>query len=340
MRYKLFGKTGLRVSELSLGTMTFGTEWGWGADYDESKKMFDLYCQAGGNFIDTANRYTEGTSEKWVGEFIASDRDHFVLASKYTLFDRKDANHAGNHRKNMVRSLEGSLQRLRTSHLDILWLHAWDFTTGEEEIMRALEDMVRSGKVLYLGISDTPAWLVSRCNTIAELRGWNAFAGLQVEYSLVQRTVERDLLPMARHLGMAITPWAPLGSGALTGKYLQNEAGRIKEGHAKLNEKNTAIAQKVVDIAKSHGYSPAQVALRWVMQQAGIMVPILGARKAEQMADNLQAIRMELSPDAMRELQTVSEIEPGFPHDFLRSENVRNIIYGEQQGNIDNHWRK
>lgn len=340
MRYKLFGKTGLRVSELALGTMTFGMEWGWGADYETSKQMFDLYAKAGGNFIDTANRYTEGTSEKWVGEFISGDRDHFVLASKYTLMDRKDANFAGNHRKNLFRSVHESLKRLSTDHLDILWLHAWDFTTAEEEIMRALDDMVKSGKVHHIGVSDTPAWLVSRCNTLAELKGWTSFAGLQVEYSLVQRTVERDLLPMARHMGMAITPWAPLGSGALTGKYLKNEKGRIQENHNKLNEKNTRIAQKVVDIAEKNGYTPAQVALRWVMQQQGVIVPIVGARKTEQMAENLKAIAFTLSAEDIFALSEASAIEPGFPHDFLSSENVRNIIYGEQQHNIDNHFRK
>jgi aryl-alcohol dehydrogenase-like predicted oxidoreductase len=340
MRYKLFGKTGLRISELSLGTMTFGTEWGWGADYDTSKKMFELYAKAGGNFIDTANRYTEGTSEKWVGEFISADRDHFVLATKFTLFDKKDANFAGNHRKNMMRSVEASLKRLDSEFIDILWLHAWDFTTAEEEIMRGLDDLVRSGKIHCIGISDTPAWLVARCNTIAELRGWTSFAGLQVEYSLVQRTVERDLLPMARHLGMTVTPWAPLGSGALTGKYLKNEKGRIQDGHAKLNEKNSSIAQKVVDIAEKNGYTPAQVALRWVMQQPGIMAPIVGARKIEQLEDNLKAVHLQLSPEDLFALNTISQVEAGFPHEFLNSENVRNIIYGEQQHNIDNHWRK
>jgi len=179
MKYKLFGKSGLRVSELALGTMTFGEEWGWGVNKEESRKVFDMYAEAGGNFIDTANRYTEGTSEEYVGEFIKADREHFVLATKYTLFTRRDdPNFSGNHRKNMVQALEASLKRLDTDFIDLYWLHAWDFTTPEDEVLRALDDMVRAGKILYIGISDTPAWIVSRMNAIAELRGWTQFTGL------------------------------------------------------------------------------------------------------------------------------------------------------------------
>lgn len=200
MRYKLFGKSGLRVSEMVLGTMTFGEDWGWGADKPTSQAMFNTYAEAGGNFIDTANRYTEGTAEKYVGEFIASDRDHFVVATKFSLFTRRnDPNFSGNHRKNMVQALNASLKRLNTDYVDIYWLHAWDFTTPIEEVMRGLDDMVSAGKVLYVGISDSPAWVVSRANMLAELRGWSQFVGLQVPYSLLSRDVERELLPMARH---------------------------------------------------------------------------------------------------------------------------------------------
>jgi len=231
MRYKLFGKSGLRVSELCLGTMTFGPNWGWGADKAEAKNIFDAYASAGGNFIDTANRYTDGTAESYLGEFLAPDRDHFILATKYSLYDRKDdPNFSGNHRKNMIRSLEGSLKRLNTDFIDIFWLHAWDFMTPVEEIMRGLDDLVKAGKVLHLGISDTPAWVVSQANTLADLRGWTAFTGLQFEYSLVERTPERDLMPMARAFGMAMTPWGILGAGVLSGKYnpgkTQEEQGR------------------------------------------------------------------------------------------------------------------
>jgi aryl-alcohol dehydrogenase-like predicted oxidoreductase len=198
MRYKLLGKSGLRVSELALGTMTFGEEWGWGASKEESRHIFEAYVAAGGNFIDTANRYTEGTSEKFVGEFVAPERDKFVVATKYTLFMRRnDPNAAGNQRKNMVQSLEASLKRLGTDYVDLYWVHAWDFMTPVEEVLRALDDMVRAGKILYVGISDTPAWVVSQANMLAELRGWTRFVGLQLPYSLIERTPERELLPMA-----------------------------------------------------------------------------------------------------------------------------------------------
>jgi aryl-alcohol dehydrogenase-like predicted oxidoreductase len=180
MNYKLFGQSGLRVSELCLGTMGFGTEWKWGCDKDLSKQIFDTYANAGGNFIDTANRYTEGTSEKFVGDFIAKDRDHFVVATKYSLRDRAgDLNFAGNHRKNLMRSVKESLWRLNTDYIDLLWVHAWDSWTPTEEIMKGLEDLITRGMVHYIGISDTPAWIVSQANTMAQLRGWNQFVGLQ-----------------------------------------------------------------------------------------------------------------------------------------------------------------
>ena len=218
MNYRLFGKSGLRVSELCLGTMTFGTEWPLGADYDTSKSVFDAYANAGGNFLDTANRYHEGTSEKWTGEFIKSDRDHFVLATKYTLHDRRlDPNFSGNHRKNMMRSVEASLKRLDTDVIDLFWVHAWDATTPEDEILRGLDDLVRQGKVHYIGISDTPAWVVSRMNTMAELRNWTQFVGLQIEYSLIQRTPERDLLPMAKRCpSTEIAPAPPILTAAIS----------------------------------------------------------------------------------------------------------------------------
>jgi len=195
--------------------MTFGTEWGWVADKEESKKMFDAYAGAGGNFIDTANRYTEGTSERWVGEFIHDGRDRFVLATKYSLFDKPgDVNNGGNHRKNMMRSVHESLKRLNTDYIDLLWLHAWDALTPIEEVMRGLDDLVSAGTVHYIGISDTPAWIISRANTLAEWRGWTPLVALQLEYNLLQRTPERDLIPMANALGLALTPWAPLAGGA------------------------------------------------------------------------------------------------------------------------------
>ncbi|HXR09254.1 MAG TPA: aldo/keto reductase, partial [Candidatus Acidoferrales bacterium] len=219
MNYKLLGKSGLRVSELCLGTMTFGEDWGWGANQDESKAIFDAFAAAGGNFIDTADGYTNGTSEKFVGEFVGSERERFVIATKFSFNSHPgDPNAGGNHRKHMVEALHGSLQRLGTDYVDLYWMHAWDELTPVEEVMRALDDLVRAGKVLYVGISDAPAWWIARANTLAEWRGWTPFIGLQIEYNLIARTPERELLPMAAALGLGVTAWSPLASGWLTGK--------------------------------------------------------------------------------------------------------------------------
>jgi len=345
MNYKLLGKSGLRVSEICLGTMTFGQEWGYGADKKESRKIFNTYLEAGGNFLDTANRYTEGTSETWLGEFIKDSgrREELVVATKYSLITKANRiNDGGNHRKNLVQSVEGSLKRLGDTYIDLLWLHAWDFTTPEEEVMRALDDLVRAGKILYVGISDTPAWLVSRMNTIAELRAWTPFIGLQVEYSLIQREPERDLLPMARHLDLGVTAWAPLGGGALTGKYLkQNEdPKRLKEGTKRLSDRNKKIAQGVVDIAARLGCSPGQLAIRWVMQKHAQNIPIVGSRSAAQIAESLASMEVKLSDEVMSELEELSAIELGFPHDFLKGEGVQQVTFGGFQGKILNHRQK
>ncbi len=339
MRYKLFGKSGLRVSELALGTMTFGTEWGWGADFNTSKNIFEAYANAGGNFIDAANRYTEGTAEKYIGEFIAADRDHFVVATKYTLFDRMgDPNFSGNHRKNMMRSVEASLQRLNTGFIDLLWVHAWDFTTPVEEVMRGLDDLVRQGKVLYVGISDSPAWIVSQANTLATLRGWTAFVGLQVQYSLIQRTAERDLLPMAKAFDLAVTPWATLGGGVLTGKYLDQQAeGRLKGNESRLSETNLAISKVVVEGAKALGVTPSQLAIRWTMQRNQIVIPLIGATKLHQMEESLGAVNFTIPAELMQHLDQASAIDLGFPHDFLASDGVRELISGGTFALTDNH---
>ena len=322
MNYKLLGKSGLRVSELALGTMTFGEEWGWGSNKEESKKVFNAFSNAGGNFIDTANRYTEGTSEKYVGEFIASDREHFVVATKYTLFMRKDdPNFSGNHRKNMMQSLDASLKQLKTDYIDLYWVHAWDYTTPEEEILRALDDMVRAGKILYIGISDTPAWIVSRMNAIAELRGWTQFVALQVKYSLLERTVERELLPMARKLDLAVTPWAVLGGGILSGKYNENknESGRAQLNNS-IDENNLSIASEVIKVAKEIGCTPSQVALNWVRQQQGVIIPIIGAKSESQLQENVDCLKFTLNDEQLKRLNEITKIDLGFPHTFLNSE--------------------
>ena len=338
MRYKLLGKSGLRVSEMALGTMTFGETWGWGASKEECQKIFDGYAEAGGNFIDTANRYTEGTSEHYVGDFIAADRDHFVLATKYTLFDRRnDPNASGNHRKNMIRSLEASLKRLKTDYIDVFWVHAWDFITPVEEVMQGLDNLVRAGKVLYVGISDTPAWIVSQANILAALRGWTPFIGLQVQYSLIERTPERDLLPMARAFDMSVTAWGALGSGVLTGKY--NRPDQDAQGRAAMwgaiEPHKLTIAQVVVDIAETIDCTPSQVALSWVRQQSGSIIPLIGARNVAQLEDNLGCLNVTLTDEQLSQLNEVSRIELGFPHDFLTSQGVKDVIYGGTLPQID-----
>jgi len=343
MRYKLLGRSGLRVSELALGTMTFGEEWGWGASKQESRRMFDAYAEAGGNFLDTANRYTEGTSERYLGDFIAADRDHWVVATKYTLWTRRDdPNFSGNHRKNMIQACEASLERLGTDYIDLYWVHAWDFTTPIEEVMRGLDDLVSAGKVLYVGISDTPAWIVSRANTIADFRGWSPFVGLQIRYSLIDRTAEADLLPMARALDLAVTPWSVLGAGVLTGKYSrgnQPDEGRALAGAA-TRERNLEIAESVVSIADEIGCTPSQVAITWARQQDGVVIPLIGARNLPQLADNLGALEVRLSDDQLATLDEVSRVDLGFPHNFVTDPNILDIVSGGSWERLDNHRRR
>ena len=340
MRYKLLGNSGLRVSELCLGTMTFGDDWGWGASPKESRRIFDAFVAAGGNFIDTADIYTNGTSEKLIGEMVAGDRERFVLATKYTNSSPgSDPNAAGNHRKNMLQSLDASLKRLKVEYIDLFWLHAWDFTTPVEEVMRAFDDLVRAGKVLYIGVSDTPAWVVARAHTLAELRGWSRFAALQVEYSLVERTSERELIPMARALGLGVTAWSPLGSGLLTGKYHRSadsgsERRLDKVAFKEIDDTNYSIAREVDRVAAEIGESPAQVALNWVRRQPQV-IPILGARTAEQMKQNLACLTFALGDEQMERLNKISQIPLGFPHDFLTSEVPRNLMYGGMEEQID-----
>lgn len=341
MNYKLLGQSGLRVSELSLGTMGFGTEWKWGCDKQLSQQIFEAYANAGGNFIDTANRYTEGTSEKFVGDFIAKDRDHFVVATKYSLRDRTgDLNFAGNHRKNMMRSVKESLWRLNTDYIDLLWVHAWDSWTPTEEIMKGLEDLITRGMVHYIGISDTPAWVVSQANTMAQLRGWNQFVGLQIEYSLIQRTVEPELMQMAKAFGMTVTPWAPLGGGSLTGKYLTGDKGRLPEASIRLNERATLITKKVVELANQLEVSASQLAINWTRQNKNqSVIPIVGATKVSQLEDVLGCLNFEIPIEIMNQLNDVSNIELPFPHKFLSDAPVADVLYGGMKDKMkDNRY--
>jgi len=330
MKYKLLGRSGLKVSELCLGTMGFGTEAGWGADKDTSFAIMDEFTNAGGNFLDTANVYKLGTSEKIIGDYISHhDRDYFVLATKYTLKDNTtNPNASGNNRKNMMRSVEESLKRLKTDFIDVLYLHIWDDLTPIDEVLRGLDDLIRQGKVNYAAISDTPAWVVAKGNTLAELMGWSQFIALQIEYSLIQRTPERELIPMAKHFGMTVTPWAPLGGGALTGKYLRGEQGRIKPESNRLNERSEGITRVVMAIADELGVSPGNVALQWTRQQGFQCIPIVGATKVEQLHDNLKTIEVVLSDEQLKRLDEVSAIQLGFPGDFFKEEGVRLNSFG------------
>jgi aryl-alcohol dehydrogenase-like predicted oxidoreductase len=327
-----------------LGAMTFGEDTGGaGSSVEESEKILATYLDRGGNFIDTANFYTGGESERIVGELIAPERDRWVLSTKYTLNMRPDdPNGGGTHRKSLVQALEASLRRLRTDYIDLYWVHIWDVCTPVEEVVRALDDVVSAGKVLYIGISDTPAWIVARAVTLADLRGWTRFVGLQIPYSLVERSVESDLLPMAQELELTVTAWAPLGGGLLTGRYASDhdrpDDTRIAAfGESGLSARKLAIADSVNTIASERGASSAQVAIAWLRAQheRSVIVPILGARRTEQLEDSLGALELELTTDEMATLDAASRIELGFPHDFGGAR----LAYGDTGPLIDNHRR-
>ena len=337
MRYKLLGRSGLRVSELCLGTMTFGETWGWGASKTESKKMFDLFANAGGNFIDTSVNYTDGTSEEFLGDFLKTDRDHFVVATKYSLThpDNPDPNGGGNSRKNMMKSVERSLKRLKTDHIDLYYLHIWDYMTPVEEAVRGLDDLVRQGKVNYVAFSDTPDYIVAEANTRADLMGWSRFIGMQVPYSLLDRAVERAIIPMANHWEMAVLPWGLLEAGILTGKFLKpvKNATRINSKRLKLSEKSLKVVKEVEAISQEVGKPMSQVAINWVRKHpTAQMIPILGARSAKQLKDNMDSIAWSLTDEQYKRLDEVSAIEMGFPHDFI---NGNRYLYGDTLDKID-----
>ncbi len=352
MNYQLLGRSGLRVSNLSLGTMTFGDDWGWGAAKDEARKIYDAYREAGGNFIDTANIYTNGSSEKLVGEFIAGHRQEVVVATKYTNaavgFSGQpgtDANAGGNQRKNMVQAVEASLKRLGTDYIDLYWLHVWDQITPVEEVMRAFDDLIRAGKVLYVGISDAPAWVVAKSNTLAELRGWTRYVGLQIEYSLLERTVERELIPMAKDQQMTVLAWSPLKNGLLTGKYLpenvkQSEAegsrmhSEMMKGFGAVEESAHSTVREIVAVGKELGVSAAQVALAWLRYRPVPVIPIIGARKLTQIEDNIRSLEVKLSPELLERLDKASAVSLGFPHDFMALDPVKAIVFGGMRDRI------
>lgn len=349
--YRRLGRSGMRVSPLCLGTMTFGNDWGWGADEQQSRKIFDMYLERGGNFIDTANLYTAGTSETYLGRFIQSVRDELVLATKYTFNMRAgDPNAGGNHRKNMMQSIEASLKRLQTDYIDLYWVHVWDQHTPIDDLMRGLDDLVKAGKVLYIAVSDFPAWKIAQANTLSELMGWSQFTALQIEYNLAERCAERDLIPMSIAYDIAVLPWSPLCGGVLSGKYslddaveadMQPASAQTTEAAAdgtrrnrisyRLNKHNLEIAEEVKTVAKLVERTPAQVALNWLMQKPGVVSPVIGARTLAQLEDNLACLDFTLTPQMMQRLDAVSAIELGFPHDFIYNETLRNMITGNTQ---------
>ncbi|AXB44926.1 aldo/keto reductase [Amycolatopsis albispora] len=338
--YRLLGRSGLRVSPLALGTATFGTEWGWGAEQDEARKLFDTYVERGGNFIDTANTYTNGSSERLLGEFTRDHRESLVLATKYTTQRRPgDPNSGGAHRKSLFTSVEASLRQLNTDYLDLLYLHVWDFTTPVEEILRGMDDLVRQGKVLYVAMSNAPAWQISRMQAIADLRGWSPLVALQIEYNLIERTGERDLIPMARALGLGVVPYSPLAGGVLTGKYTRGDltAAAAGDGTRKnfnftlgtVTERNLAIADVVREVATEMGRTPAQVGLAWTLRNPGVTAPIIGARTTAQLEDNLGALDVDFTASQLARLDDASAIGLGFPHEMLASEHIRQVTKGD-----------
>jgi aryl-alcohol dehydrogenase-like predicted oxidoreductase len=340
--YVTLGRSGLRVSPLCLGTMTFGTDWGFGADEQASRNIFHRYLEAGGNFIDTADGYTGGTSEKLMGKFIAEQgrRDHVVLATKFTFNnDPGNPNASGNGRKNIYRALEGSLRRLSTDYIDLYWLHAWDTVTPVEEVVATLNDLIRVGKIRYYGFSDTPAWYLARAQTLAEKDGKEGLIALQLEYSLVERTIEREHVPAAQELGMAVCPWSPLAGGFLSGKYKpEGDTGRGEgrlekmkasenRGFQRFTPRNWRILDVVLDVSNQINKPPAQVALNWAATQPGITSTIMGTTKVSQLEDNLAAIDFTIPPELRKRLSEVSALEAAHPYVFFEG-SLQTLITG------------
>ncbi|NBE51922.1 aldo/keto reductase [Streptomyces boluensis] len=328
MRYTTFGRrTGLRVSEYALGTANFGTGWGAGAEPDEARRIFDRFAEAGGTFLDTADTYQFGESEKLTGRFISADRDHFVLATKFALgaAPQPSVSRTGNSRKNMVTSVEASLKRLGTDYIDLLWVHFPDELAPMEEVLRGLDDLVSSGKIHHAALSNFPAWRVSRAVILAELKNWAPIVGIQHEYSLVERTADRELLPMAESLGLGAALWSPLGGGLLTGKYRRSTEGRLSDLgaviHTESTGQKTAVVDTVLDIAQASGVTPAQVAVAWVRERAArsvaTLVPIIGPRSLSQLDSYLGVLDVQLTDEQYTRLSEVSSVPLGAPHEGI-----------------------
>ena len=340
--YYTLGRSGLRVSRLALGTMTFGDDWGWGADEKVSRAIFDRYLEAGGNFFDTADGYTGGNSERMLGKFVreSGTRDRAVIASKFTFNDAsagaRNPNSGGNQRKNVLRALEGSLKRLGTDYIDLYLLHAWDQVTPPEEVMRTFDDLVRSGKVRHVGFSNVPAWYAARAQTLAEWRGWELATALQLEYSLVERNIEREFTGLAQQLGMGIMVWSPLASGLLSGKYKPGQQGEgrlqaVKDSSnpafQKINPRNWKIVAGLEQVARQTGRSMAQVALNWTANRPGVASVIVGATKLSQLEDNLKALDFGLPAELAAQLEAASAPPQQYPYYFFESE-LQGMVHG------------
>lgn len=344
MIYRLFGRSGLRVSSVALGTMTFGEGWGnFGSGRSESERVFRAYVDGGGNFVDTANGYMDGQSEELVGKLIAPMRDRIVLATKFGFTRRNDdPNSGGAHRKSLVRALDASLRRLGTEYVDLYWMHLWDATTSLEELMRALDDQVRLGKIHHIGFSNAPAWVVARANTMALLHSWTPFCAIQIEYNLIERSVERELLPMARAFGLATAAWSPLAGGVLTGKYrdrsTDGDGVRATLAQRRGGTRTDAIVETVVQIAQARKVPPSLIALAWLSSRGPDVFPIVGAKTLAQFEENLAFVDITLSGDELERLDRASEIDPGFPHRFLadvRSGKMPGGLWGVPVERID-----
>lgn len=340
--YVTLGRSGLRVSPFSLGTMTFGTEWGWGSEEAQARQIFDRYVDQGGNFVDTANLYTGGKSEQMVGKFISEKklRDRIVLATKFTFnTEQGNPNTGGNGRKNIYQALEASLRRLQTDYIDLYWLHAWDLVTPAEEVVSTLNDLVSHGKIRYYGFSDTPAWYVARAQTLAEKEGKERLIALQLEYSLVERNIEREHIPVSQELGIGVCPWSPLAGGFLTGKYKREGESGKGEGRLettkgsgnpvfnKFSERNWRIHDVLSDVAKRLNKPPAQVALNWVITQPGVTSTIIGATKLAQLNDNLQAADITIPAELRKRLDEVSAPEAIQPYTFF-GQDIQPMVTG------------
>lgn len=326
--YVSLGRSGLRVSPFCLGTMTFGEDWGWGSSVEDSERILDRYIDRGGNFLDTANGYTKGHSEKIIGDHLGrypARRDRTVIATKFfTNMYRGDPNAGGASRKSLVAACEQSLRRLQTDYIDLYWMHCWDRFTPIEETVRALDDLVCAGKVRYIGFSDTPAWKVAQAQVTALLRGWTPLIALQLEYSLLERTIEGELIPAALELGLGITPWSPLKSGMLTGKYTRESAGTTTPGRGAFvtrafNDTAFGVVEVLKTVAAEAGTTPARAALAWVQQRPGVASTIIGARTVEQLDDNLGALETKLTPEQIKTLDEASQPKLNFPYDFVRN---------------------